>query len=179
MAPSPGGRASSAPVVGNDHEPTIFEFSSPGRRSASFRTTGVPEWPAEELVPAGMLRTEPVGLTEVSERDLVAHVTRLTHRQYSVDLGAYPLGSCTMKYNPKLCDDAASLPGLGMVHPATPEAYSQGWLELLWSLSRILCEVTGMHAATLQPPAGAAGELTGLLLMRAYHASRGEDRTKI
>ena len=176
---APGGRANSAPIMGRAHEPTIFEYSTPGRRAWSFRTTDIPEWEAGELVPAGLLREEPVQLAEVSERDLVAHVTRLTHRQYSVDLGAYPLGSCTMKYNPKLCDDAASLPGLTDVHPATPAQYSQGWLELLWSLSDMLCRVTGMHAATLQPPAGAAGELTGLLLMRAWHQSRGEQRQKI
>ena len=179
MAASPGGRASSAPVVGSDHEPTIFEYSSPGRRAASFRTTGVPEWSAEELVPPAFLRGEPVALTEVSERDLVAHVTRLTHRQYSVDLGAYPLGSCTMKYNPKLCDDSASLAGLAGAHPAAPEHLVQGWLELLWSLGDTLCRITGMAAATLQPPAGAAGELTGLLLMRAYHESKGETRHKV
>jgi glycine dehydrogenase subunit 2 len=177
--PAPGGRATSAPLMGRSHEPTIFEFSSPGRRAASFRTTGVPEWGVEELVPDAFVREEPLELVEVSERDLVAHVTRLTHRQYSVDLGAYPLGSCTMKYNPKLCDDAAALPGLAGVHPAAPATLAQGWLELLWSLSNALCEVTGMAAATLQPPAGAAGELTGLLLMRAWHDSRGERRTKV
>jgi glycine dehydrogenase subunit 2 len=177
--PAPAGRATSAPVVGRDHEPTIFEFSSPGRRAWSFRTTGVPEWEAAELVPDAWLRPAPIELAEVSERDLVAHVTRLTHRQYSVDLGAYPLGSCTMKYNPKLCDDAASLPGLTHAHPATPEHLVQGWLELLWSLTDTLCRITGMAAATLQPPAGASGELTGLLLMRAYHDSRGETRHKV
>src|SRR5579872_4861449 len=176
---SPGGRARSTPLMGHDAEPAVFELSVPGRRAWSFRASGLPAWSPADLVPAAHLREEPAPVVEISERDLVGHFTRLTHRQYSVDLGAYPLGSCTMKYNPKLCDDAASLPGLAAVHPATPAAYSQGWLELLWSLSRILCEVTGMHAATLQPPAGAAGELTGLLLMRAYHASRGEDRTKI
>jgi glycine dehydrogenase subunit 2 len=177
--PAPGGRANSAPVVGREHEPTIFEFSSPGRRSSSFRTTGVPEWDAADLVPAGWLRSEPIPLTEVSERDLVAHVTRLTHRQYSVDLGAYPLGSCTMKYNPKLCDDAAALPGLAAAHPATPEQFTQGWLELLWCLADTLCRITGMAACTLQPPAGAAGELTGLLLMRAFHESKGQTRHKV
>ncbi len=176
---APGGRASSAPIMGRDAEPTIFELSSPGRRAWSFRTTGVPEWDAEELVPAGSLRAEPIPLTEVSERDLVAHVTRLSHRQYSVDLGAYPLGSCTMKYNPKLCDDAASLSGLTAVHPAAPAHCTQGWLELLWSLADTLCRITGMAGATLQPPAGAAGELTGLLLMRAYHESQGETRRKV
>jgi glycine dehydrogenase subunit 2 len=166
---APGGRANSAPLMGRASEPTVFEMSTPGRRAWSFRATGVPEWAAHELVPAAALRDEPVAVAEVSERDLVAHVTRLSHRQYSVDLGAYPLGSCTMKYNPKLCDEAAALPGLAAAHPAAPAAYTQGWLELLWSLGDALCRVTGMHAATLQPPAGAAGELTGLLLMRAWH----------
>jgi glycine dehydrogenase subunit 2 len=152
----------------------LFELSAPGRRAASFRTTGVPEWTAEELVPAEHLRSTPPHLPEVSERDLTAHFTRLTHRQYAVDLGAYPLGSCTMKYNPKLCDEAAALPGLAAAHPGAPASTVQGWLALLADLEAALCEVTGMAAATLQPPAGAAGELTGLLLMRAWHASRGE-----
>ena len=172
---APGGRASSVPLMGRAEEPTVFDLSVPGRRSASFRATGLPEWTAEQLVPAEELRPEPPPVAEVSERDLVAHVTRLTHRQYSVDLGAYPLGSCTMKYNPKLCDEAAALPGLLSVHPAAPAGYAQGWLELLWSLGHALCQVTGMHAASLQPPAGAAGELTGLLLMRAWHRSQGRD----
>jgi glycine dehydrogenase subunit 2 len=119
---------------------------------------------------------EPAPVAELSERDLVAHFTRLSHRQYSVDLGAYPLGSCTMKYNPKLCDDAAAVAGLTDVHPAAPDALVQGWLELLVDLEEALCRVTGMHAATLQPPAGAAGELTGLLLMRAWHDAGGSAR---
>jgi glycine dehydrogenase subunit 2 len=175
----PGGKATSIPLMGRDEEPTIFEYSSPGRSAASFRTTDLPEWSAEELVPASHLAAEPTPVCEVSERDLVAHITRLTHRQYSVDLGAYPLGSCTMKYNPKLCDDAASLPGLTDVHPASPPSLTQGWMELLADLASILCRVTGMHTATLQPPAGAAGELTGLLLMRAWHADQGRQRTKV
>ncbi len=179
VSAAPGGRARSVPLMGRGSEPAIFEFSSPGRKAWSFRTTGVPDWPAEDLVPAASLRPQPLELAEVSERDVVGHVTRLTHRQYSVDLGAYPLGSCTMKYNPKLCDDAASLSGLAASHPATPAAYSQGWLELLWSLTAALCRITGMGAATLQPPAGAAGELTGLLIMRAFHNARGQQRTKV
>jgi glycine dehydrogenase subunit 2 len=165
--------------MGHDNEPTVFEFSQPGRKAWSFRTTNLPEWSADELVPSSHLRDEPTPVAEVSERDLVAHYTRLTHRQYSVDLGAYPLGSCTMKYNPKLCDDAASLPGLANVHPAAPPSLTQGWMALLDDLANILCEITGMHAATLQPPAGAAGELTGLLLMRAFHEYKGQQRTKV
>jgi glycine dehydrogenase subunit 2 len=178
-ATRPGGQASSIPLMGRQDEPTVFEISRPGRKAASFRRTEIPEWTAEELVPAEQLRSAPLELAEVSERDLVAHVTRLTHRQYSVDLGAYPLGSCTMKYNPKLCDDAASLPGLTNVHPAAPPQLTQGWMELLSDLADSLCRVTGMHTATLQPPAGAAGELTGLLLMRAWHEAQGRQRTKV
>ena len=171
----PGGRASSIPLMGHEAEPPLFELSVPGRSAASFRTTDVPQWEAAELVPAAFLRDDLAPLPEVSERDLTAHFTRLTHRQYAVDLGAYPLGSCTMKYNPKLCDEAAALPGLAAAHPAAPASTVQGWLELLVRLEEALCEITGMDAATVQPPAGAAGELTGLLLMRAWHAAHGED----
>jgi glycine dehydrogenase subunit 2 len=176
---APGGRASSAPLMGREAEPSLFELSVPGRRPATFRTNDLPEWPIEELVPAAFRAAEPVPLPEVAERDLVAHFTRLTHRQYSVDLGAYPLGSCTMKYNPKACDAAAAMPGFADVHPGSPASITQGWLELLVELEEALCEITGMVAATLQPAAGAAGELTGLLLMRAYHESRGEKRTRV
>jgi glycine dehydrogenase subunit 2 len=164
--------------MGRDAEPTLFELSQPGRRSWSLRTTDLPEWGAEELVPSSHLRAEPVEVAEVSERDLVAHFTRLSHRQYAVDVGAYPLGSCTMKYNPKVCDEVASLSGLTGAHPGAPASQMQGWLELLVSLEEALCEVTGMAAATLQPAAGAAGELTGLMLMRAWHASHDGSRRR-
>ena len=177
-APLPAGRALGAPLLAHDCEPTIFEFSAPGRYAASFRTTDLPAWTAEDLVPEGFRQTESVALPEVSERDLVSHFTRLTHRQYSVDLGAYPLGSCTMKYNPKAADAGASLPGFTQVHPAAPATCTQGWLELLVELEEALCEITGMQAATLQPAAGAAGELTGLLLMRAYHDANGESERR-
>ena len=176
---APGGRATSAPLVGHEAEPTLFELAVAGRRSARFRTSGLPEWSAEELVPAGYLADEPVELPEVAERDLVAHFTRLSHRQYSVDLGAYPLGSCTMKYNPKSCDAAAARPGFAAVHPASPDSCNQGWLEVLVELEEQLSAITGMAAVTLQPAAGAAGELTGLLLMRALHEARGEHRHRI
>ncbi|HVB06212.1 MAG TPA: aminomethyl-transferring glycine dehydrogenase subunit GcvPB [Acidimicrobiales bacterium] len=178
--PRPGGGvAASAPLLGDAAEPTLFELSSPGRRAFSLRQSALPQWSAEELVPASHLRPEPVALPEVSERDLVGHFSRLASRQYSVDLGAYPLGSCTMKYNPKLCDQVAGLPAFAAVHPATPAHAVQGWLEVLVELEEDLCAITGMAAATLQPAAGAAGELTGLLLMRAYHESRGETRTRV
>jgi glycine dehydrogenase subunit 2 len=157
----------------------LFELSSPGRQAWQLRSTGIPELALEELVSEPHRRESQIALAEVSERDLVGHFTRLSHRQYSVDLGAYPLGSCTMKYNPKFCDAVAALPGLCDVHPAAPDRCIQGWLELLVELEEVLCEITGMAAATLQPAAGAAGELTGLLLMRAWHAAQGQTRTKV
>ncbi|MGH8980449.1 MAG: aminomethyl-transferring glycine dehydrogenase subunit GcvPB, partial [Acidimicrobiales bacterium] len=178
-AQAAGGKAKSAPLMGRDGEPTIFELSEPGRRSWQLRTTGLPEWAAEDLVPEEHRREQPALLADVSERDLVAHFTRLSHRQFSVDLGAYPLGSCTMKYNPKMCDTVASLSGLAGVHPAVPASMAQGWLSILVELEEAICAVTGMHAATFQPAAGAAGELTGLLLMRAYHGARGEERRRV
>ncbi|HVE94746.1 MAG TPA: aminomethyl-transferring glycine dehydrogenase subunit GcvPB [Acidimicrobiales bacterium] len=174
-----GGQATSIPMMGRDEEPTVFELSVPGRVAAQFRTTDVPALADSDLIPAEHLRAEPAELPEIGERDLVAHGTRLTHRQYSVDLGAYPLGSCTMKYNPKLCDEAAGLPGFAAVHPATPPAFTQGWLEMLGALGSVLCEITGMHDVTLAPPAGASGELTGLLLMRAWDEAQGRQRTKV
>ncbi len=174
-----GGKATGAPLVGGGEEPTLFELSRPGRRAHSFRTTGIPEADIDDIVPAAHRRASPPALAEVSERDLVAHFTRLSHRQYSVDLGAYPLGSCTMKYNPKLCDTVAALPGLAGVHPAAPASLVQGWLALLVELEEALCAITGMAAATLQPAAGAAGELTGLLLMRAWHEANGSARRKV
>jgi glycine dehydrogenase subunit 2 len=165
--------------MGRETEPTIFAMSVPGRRSAQLRTTDVPPTPLADLVPSVHLSPSPVALAEVSERDLVGHFTRLSARQFSVDLGAYPLGSCTMKYNPKFCDAVAADPGLAMVHPGTPAQLSQGWLELMVTLEERLCAITGMAAATLQPAAGAAGELTGLLLMRAFHDARGEQRRRV
>jgi glycine dehydrogenase subunit 2 len=165
--------------MGRLSEPTLFELSQPGRQAWQLRTTDVPALSVEELVPRSHRRDAPPALAEVSERDLVAHFTRLSHRQYSVDLGAYPLGSCTMKYNPKVCDEVATIPGLANVHPGSPPSCSQGWLKLLLELEEVLCAITGMAGATLQPAAGAAGELTGLLLMRAWHEAQGRQRTKV
>ena len=126
----PGGRASSTPLLGTASEPTLFEMSHPGRSAYQLRTTGVPDRPLDELIPRDHLNPDIVPLAEVSERDLVAHFTRLSHRQFAVDLGAYPLGSCTMKYNPKFCDAVAGDPGLNSVHPGAPAHLTQGWLAL-------------------------------------------------
>ena len=113
----------------------------------------MPALALDQLVPRAHLNEDVVAIAEVSERDLVAHFTRLSHRQFSVDLGMYPLGSCTMKYNPKFCDAIANDPGLNAVHPGAPASLSQGWLEIM-VLSRRSCAITGMSAATLQPAAG-------------------------
>jgi glycine dehydrogenase subunit 2 len=176
---APGGRAASIPLMGREAEPTLFEISEPGRRAFQLRTTNVPNIGLEDMIPVDHINPHVIDIAEVSERDLVGHYTRLTHRQFSVDLGMYPLGSCTMKYNPKICDAVAANPGLNGVHPAAPASQTQGWMEILVTLEEKLCEVTGMAAATLQPAAGAAGELTGLLLIRAYHEARGERRRRV
>jgi glycine dehydrogenase subunit 2 len=173
--PEPAGKASSTPLLGGESEPTLEQFSSPGRRAWTLPTLDVADRPLD--LPE--LRAVPPGLPEVSERDLVAHVTRLAHRNFAVDLGAYPLGSCTMKYNPKVCDWAAEHPSFRNLHPGAPASFTSGALEVLLEAEQILCELTGMARATFQPPAGAAGEMTGLLIMRAYHASRGREPSVI
>jgi glycine dehydrogenase subunit 2 len=150
-------------------------MSVAGRRAWSLPPLDVPE--VDLALPEAA--TESVLLPEVSEHDLVMHYTRLSHRNFAVDLGAYPLGSCTMKYNPKICDWAAEHPAFRDLHPATPEESAQGALAVLLEAERFLCEITGMDRATFQPPAGASGELTGLLIMRAYHEDKGETRTKV
>jgi glycine dehydrogenase subunit 2 len=165
--------------MGHETEPTLFEMSVKGRSAYQLRSTGVPATALGDLVPTTHLNEVVVPVAEVSERDLAAHFTRLSHRQFSVDLGMYPLGSCTMKYNPKFCDAIAGDPGLNTVHPGAPASLSQGWLEIMVTLEEKLCAITGMSAATLQPAAGAAGELTGLLLMRAYHDANGERRRRV
>ena len=167
--PEPGGRATASPLVGGSAEPTLRELSSPGRQAWSFPPLDVPD--GDIGIPE--LAARPPALPEVAERDLVAHYTRLAHRNFAVDLGAYPLGSCTMKYNPKVCDWAAEHPAFRNLHPSQPAHTTQGALEVLMEAEEVLCRLTGMARATFQPPAGAAGELTGLLIMRAYHHSRG------
>jgi glycine dehydrogenase subunit 2 len=152
-----------------------MDLSRPGRRASSFPTLDLPEAP----VPTDLARLEDPRLPEVSERDLVGHFTRLSQLNYGVDTGIYPLGSCSMKYNPKIAETVAQLAGFRRVHPRQPDSTVQGALELLWRLERALCEITGMSRATLQPPAGACGELTGLLIMRAHHTKAGNARRRI
>jgi glycine dehydrogenase subunit 2 len=167
-----------APVRGQgpaERVGTIHDLSRPGRRAWSLPPLDVPE----SRVPEAMARRERAGLPEVAERDVVSHYTRLSQRNYGVDTGVYPLGSCSMKYNPKIAETVAQLPGFARLHPRQPDATAQGALELLWRLERALCEITGMAQATLQPPAGACGELTGLLIMRAHHERTGNPRSKV
>jgi glycine cleavage system P protein (glycine dehydrogenase) subunit 2 len=174
---NPGRVNPGAPVrsQGPPEAGTLRDLSRPGRSAWSFPPLDVE--PVESA--SEHRRRDTVGLPEVAERDLVRHFTRLSQMNYGVDTGIYPLGSCSMKYNPKLAETAASMAGFASLHPLQPDRTAQGALELLWRLERALCEITGMARATLQPPAGACGELTGLLIMRAYHEARGEARRAI
>ena len=154
---------------------TLEGLSRPGRRAWSLPELDVPP---VELADEHGRGAAPV-LPTVAERDIVSHFTRLSQMNYGVDTGFYPLGSCSMKYNPKVAEAVASLPGFQRLHPHQPDETVQGALEMLWRLERALCEITGMARATFQPPAGASGELTGLLIMRAYHSRSGRPRSKV
>jgi glycine dehydrogenase subunit 2 len=157
----------------------IFELSSPGRVAFSLPEPDVPVEPALAAIPEKYRRQEPAALPEVSELDVVRHYSRLSQMNYGVDTHFYPLGSCTMKYNPKINEDMARLGGFARLHPLAPEALSQGALQLMHELARMLAEIAGMDAVSLQPAAGAQGELAGVLMIRAYHEARGEKRTKV
>jgi glycine dehydrogenase subunit 2 len=151
-------------------EKLIFEKSAPGRRAAVFPDLDVP---VVDWLPESLRRREALGLPEVSEPDLVRHYTRLSQRNIGIDTNIYPLGSCTMKYNPKINEDMAARDGFRNIHPLQPDDTVQGALELLWQLEHWLAELSGMPAICLQPSAGAQGELTALLVCKAYHDSRG------
>ena len=156
-------------------EPLIFEISQPGRIGFRLPEIDVPDAATPQAcLPASALRSRPPVLPEVSELDVVRHYTRLSRLNCAIDTGMYPLGSCTMKYNPKVNDALAALPGFAHLHPYTPAHLAQGALSLLWALEQALCEVTGMAAFSLQPAAGAHGELTGMLIAAAYHRGRGD-----
>lgn len=160
-------------------EPTIFERGSAGRDGMSLPTGGVEHVDARALLPAGMVRDEIEGLPEVSEVETVRHYTRLSLLNYGVDGGFYPLGSCTMKYNPKVNEDVARLPGFSGSHPYQPEASVQGNIALMYELGLLLAELAALPRVTLQPAAGAHGEMTGMMMIRAYHEDHGNPRTKV
>ncbi|MFB3818446.1 MAG: aminomethyl-transferring glycine dehydrogenase subunit GcvPB [Candidatus Methylomirabilales bacterium] len=160
-------------------EPLIFERSAPGRVGYSLPACDVPEKPVEKLLPAALLREDIPGMPEVSEPEVVRHFTRMSQWNFGIDLGFYPLGSCTMKYNPRVNEEAARLAGFAKAHPYLPDEMAQGALQLMWELERYLADVCGMDRVTLQPSAGAHGELTGVMMIRAYHVARGGARSKI
>ena len=152
-------------------EPTLFELSSPGRTGVTFPDPDVPR----AKLPESMLRAD-LPLPELAEVDVIRHYMHLSRYNYSVDGGFYPLGSCTMKYNPKINEDTARLPGFAFTHPLQPIETTQGALALMYELQEWLKEISGFAAMTLQPAAGAHGELTGVLIMRAWHQSRGDEK---
>ena len=156
-------------------EPLIYDLSSPGRKGVSLPAVDVPE----TALPEGLVR-ENLPLPEVAENDVVRHFMRLSQLNYSVDTGFYPLGSCTMKYNPKVNEDMARLPGFALTHPLQDPDTAQGNLAMMYTLQDWLMEIGGFAGASLQPAAGAHGELTGILIIRAYHQDRGDkERNKI
>ncbi len=160
------------------NERLLFEKSSPGKRAWQLPPAEVPEADAAALLGEN-IRAEIPGFPEVSEVEVVRHFTRLSTWNYGVDTGLYPLGSCTMKYNPKINEAVARLEGLAGAHPYQPEALAQGSLKIMWQLQQYLTEITGMDAVTLQPAAGAQGELTGILMIRAFLKSQGSPRKRV
>ena len=160
-------------------EPLIFEMGAPGRQGYSIPSGDVPEQPVESLLPTELLRQTPADLPEVSEPEVIRHYTRLSQLNHSIDTGFYPLGSCTMKYNPKIHEVVVGLPGFRSIHPLQPEETVQGALGLMYELQELLMAITGMQGISLEPAAGAHGEFTGLLMMKAYHRANGRDPKNI
>jgi glycine dehydrogenase subunit 2 len=160
-------------------ERLLKDLSSPGRRGHVLPVLDVPGEGLRNLIPRGYLRREMTGLPEVSEVDVVRHFTNVSRMNYHIDKGMYPLGSCTMKYNPKVNEEICRLPGFAYLHPYQPEETVQGALQLMWELENYLCEISGMDELSLQPAAGAHSELVGMLMIRAHHEKRGNPRSKV
>ncbi len=169
-------RAAGSPQRAADDELTIYERSVPGRRAFVAPALDVPEYELDELLAPERRRAEPARLPEVSEPEIVRHFNRLSKRNFDLDTGFYPLGSCTMKHNPKLHERVAALPGHAKLHPLQDPERAQGALELMWRLQEALSEIAGLPHTSLQPSAGSHGELAGVLLTRAYHEDRGDQR---
>ncbi|MCX7831750.1 MAG: aminomethyl-transferring glycine dehydrogenase subunit GcvPB [Actinobacteria bacterium] len=159
--------------------PIIFDYSKPGKKAYNLPEIDVPEKEISELIPENLIRKTKPRLPEVSEFEIVRHYHSLARRNYAIDDGIYPLGSCTMKYNPRVNERVAKLSGFTNLHPLTPQELSQGALKLMFDLGEMLKEITGMDAVSLAPAAGAHGELTGLLIMRTYFKHKNEKRTKV
>ncbi|MEW5978661.1 MAG: aminomethyl-transferring glycine dehydrogenase subunit GcvPB [Acidobacteriota bacterium] len=163
----------------NRNEGLIFERSSPGRTGFELPALDVPEVDVAKVLGDSQVRDPIEEFPQVSEVDVIRHFTRLSTWNYSVDAGMYPLGSCTMKYNPRINERVCRLEGILSAHPLLPDSMVQGNLEILKTTADLLCEITGMDAVSLQPPAGASGELTGVLMIRACLAKRGNPRKKV
>jgi glycine dehydrogenase subunit 2 len=174
---APGGHG--ATPLQREPARTIFEKGAPGRRAFVCPTLDVPEVDLAALVPEHLRRAAPPRLPEVSEPEIVRHYVGLSKRNFDLDSGFYPLGSCTMKHNPRLHERAAALSGHARLHPLQDAERSQGALELMWKLQSALAEISGLPHVSLQPSAGSHGELAGVLLTRAYHEDRGETRRKV
>ncbi len=159
-----------------NYDKLIFEISKPGRVAYKLPELDIEEKPIEDLIPKEFLSDKELNLPEVSEVDVIRHYTNISNKNYGVDTGFYPLGSCTMKYNPKINEDMARLDGFANLHPYQPQSCVQGSLELMYELQNYLCEISGMDQITLQPAAGAHGELTGVMLIKAYHESRNDNK---
>src|SRR6201990_3288514 len=166
-------------VAAADDTLTIYERSKEGRRAFVAPGLDVPERPLDELLPSALRRSQPPRLPEVSEPEIVRHYNRLSKRNFDLDTGFYPLGSCTMKHNPKLHERIAALPGNASLHPFQDPTRAQGALELMFRLQEALGEIAGLPHGALQPSAGSHGELAGVLLTRALHEDNGEHRTKV
>src|SRR5579863_9326978 len=162
----------------SQNEKLVFEKSSPGKRGYKLPPLDVPAVNPGELL-GQSARQDPAQLPELSEIEIIRHFTRLSTWNYAIDLGMYPLGSCTMKYNPRVNEFVSRIEGLADAHPYRPDALAQGAMEIIALLEKCLIEITGMEAITLQPAAGAHGEFTGILLVRAWHESQGNPRHKI
>jgi len=160
-------------------EPLIFELSRAGRTAYSLPKLDVPAVDPASVLPKSLVRQEAPDLPEVSEVDVVRHFTRMSQRNHGVDIDFYPLGSCTMKYNPKINEEVVAFPGFAAIHPYEPEELVQGALELMYRTEKFLCAIGGVDRVTLQPAAGAHGEFTGISIIRAYHESRGHHKTKV
>lgn len=158
------------------HQSLIFEISKAGRKAYSLPECDVPAKTVQEVLDSSFLRAEAPELPEVSELDAVRHFTQLSQRNHGVDSGFYPLGSCTMKYNPKVNEAVARFDGFAKVHPYQSEKTVQGAMQVIYELGGMLSEITGMDQFTLQPAAGAHGELTGLMIMKSYHRNRGDEK---